>query len=499
MKLYFLFSCLLPLLCCGELSEKKLKTIYNGLNPSSISQHLAFYSLYSDQPIGKQALKDLSALLSDKPLILSSDMIKVLIEMMNKPIDQPLLIASDDIFQSFNLINIELPHTKLKGHSVWTEEDVQSLPLEEIDLARGLFLSQFGPDKPKIQAYEMLLDLMALQIKARLPQKASPEEIIRVINTFIFDELGFRFPPHSLYAKNIDLYTYLPSVLDSHRGVCLGVSTLYLCLGQRLSLPLEIITPPGHIYIRYHSENKIINIETTARGIHIDCEDYLGIKTRALQIRTLREVIGMAHFNQASVYWQNKEYDKAVAAYLKAEPYMLNDPLLKELLGYALLMTDQKEKGEQKLRDIQGFVPDHAIMKETVVEDYFKGHIDAEGIKVLFMHVDETRESILLKKEALEKTLKKWPFFRAGIASLAETWLELHRSGEALEVLNRFLILETKDPEIHYYVAMIYERQNNYPKAWFHLQQAEKLLKEKNHVAKPLKELRRELLSSFPE
>jgi tetratricopeptide (TPR) repeat protein len=115
------------------------------------------------------------------------------------------------------------------------------------------------------------------------------------------------------------------------------------------------------------------------------------------------------------------------------------------------------------------------------------------------MHVDETRESILLKKEALEKTLKKWPFFRAGIASLAETWLELHRSGEALEVLNRFLILETKDPEIHYYVAMIYERQNNYPKAWFHLQQAEKLLKEKNHVAKPLKELRRELLSSFPE
>ena len=76
----------------------------------------------------------------------------------------------------------------------------------------------------------------------------------------------FRFPPHSLYAKDIDVYTFLPSVLDSRRGVCLGVSILYLCLAQRLDLPLEAMTPPGHIYVRYGED---LNIETTARGIDV--------------------------------------------------------------------------------------------------------------------------------------------------------------------------------------------------------------------------------------
>lgn len=113
--------------------------------------------------------------------------------------------------------------------------------------SRSFFKSQFGPDRVRIQSYEALIDLMALQILARLPKQASAEEKIIAINTFIFDEMGFRFPPHSLYAKDIDLYTFLPSVLDSRRGVCLGVSILYLCLAQRLELPLEMITPPGPV------------------------------------------------------------------------------------------------------------------------------------------------------------------------------------------------------------------------------------------------------------
>src|SRR5665647_1570782 len=105
---------------------------------------------------------------------------------------------------------------------------------------------------------------MALQILARLPPKASPQQKILKINELIFDEMRFRFPPHSLYAKDIDVYTFLPSVLDSHRGVCLGVSILYLCIAQRLDLNLEMITPPGHIYVRYRTTDQTINIETTA-------------------------------------------------------------------------------------------------------------------------------------------------------------------------------------------------------------------------------------------
>jgi regulator of sirC expression with transglutaminase-like and TPR domain len=102
---------------------------------------------------------------------------------------------------------------------------------------------------------------MALQILARLPENASSEEMIRVMNEMLFNEMRFRFPPQSLGIKEVDLYTVLPSVLDSRRGVCLGVSIIYLCLAQRLDLNLEVITPPGHIYVRY-VDPKTLEFET---------------------------------------------------------------------------------------------------------------------------------------------------------------------------------------------------------------------------------------------
>src|SRR4029079_11872384 len=138
------------------------------------------------------------------------------------------------------------------------------------------------------KAYEAAVDLMSLQILALLQEKAKDhKELIRGINEFIFEEMRFRFPPHSLYSQSIDEYTFLPSVLESRRGVCLGVSILYLCIAQRLNLAIEMITPPGHIYVRYRNDDTIINIETTARGIHVDCEEYLSVNLCALQKRTI--------------------------------------------------------------------------------------------------------------------------------------------------------------------------------------------------------------------
>jgi tetratricopeptide (TPR) repeat protein len=392
-----------------------------------------------------------------------------------------------------------LHHYSLKGHQVWSEQEVLALQLNEIDIARGLFLSQFGSDRLRIESYEALIDLMALQILARLQKNASPEEKITAINTFIFDEMGFRFPPHSLYAKDIDLYTFLPSVLDSHRGVCLGVSILYLCLAQRLALPLEMITPPGHIYVRYAEGDKIINIETTARGIHVDSNEYLSVNTRSLQKRTIKEVIGMTHFNQASVYWQNGKYEKALHAYQKAEPYMKGDPLLKELMGYILMLTGHQEEGEKLIRAIKDVIPDYAITKSTIAEDYLKGVVDAKGISVIFNRIDEDRQSVLTKKQALEEVLERYPHFRSGILNLAVTWLQLHRTGEALDVLQRFQVLDQSDPEVHYYLSVLYAQRRDFLHAWYHLQQAEAITRAHNHFPKTLRELRRELLNYCPE
>jgi len=260
-----------------------------------------------------------------------------------------------------------------------------------------------------------------------------------------------------------------------------------------------MITPPGHIYVRYRSGDQIINIETTARGIHMECQRYLGVNTRSLQQRTIREVIGMAHFNQASAFWQQGNYDSALSAYQKAEPYMRGDPLLKELMGYVLLLSGKKEEGEKLLWDIKDHVPEYALVKGSIAEDYFNGFVDYDGIKTVYAKTEEDRQSILNQKEALKKVLERCPRFKSGILSLAGIWLQLHRTGEALEVLRSYIALDNGDPEAHYYMSVLSAQRLDYPKAWYHLQQAEAIAKSHQYKCKDLVDLRRELLNCCPE
>ena len=489
-------------------SEGKLKVLYNSLDPNSISQHLAYYELYQGTPLAQQALNDAWSLLTGnnacninvtKKIPLSLSFIHSLISLVNKSTTDELMTFDQESLDTFEKLSRSLSHSQLKGHYVWSEEEVLQLPLEQIDLARGLLISQFGNDRNRIQSYEAVIDLMALQILARLPKNASDLEKIYAINTYIFEEIGFRFPPHSLLSAAVDSYSFLPSVIDSRKGVCLGVSILYLCIAQRMQLPLEMITPPGHIYVRYRKGDHLINIETTARGIHLDCKHYLSVNTCSLQLRTIREVIGMVHFNQSSIYWQRESYPEVVQSYRKAILYMDNDPLLKELLGYALIIIGEKNEGEYFLKQIQNHKPAHFLTKSSMVEDYFNGKMDAEGFKVIFSKEEEDRNSQLKRKERLENILKNHPYFRAGILSLAMCWMKLHRTGEALNNLERYLQIDKTDPEIYYYYAILNLMRYNYPKAWMGLKQAESLTKMHSYEAEELKDLRRELLRICPE
>lgn len=491
-----------------EPSEQKLKTIYAGLDPTSLSQHLAFYELYAHKPLGQQALKDAWQILTGKPLanqfithplLLSCSVIDAMVALVNKQPDQELKILDERDLSEIDQFANRLAHKKLKGHYAKTEQEVWKLEPYEIDLARGLFLSEMGPNDLRIRTYEALLDMMALQILARLPKNATPEEKILQISFLVFEEMGFRFPPQSTFSQEVDIYSFLPSVLDSHKGVCLGVSILYICLAQRLDLNLEIITPPGHIYVRYRDHQTVINIETTARGIHLESEHYLSIDTCCLQHRNIKETIGLAHFNQAAVYWQQSQYEKAKQAYLRAQPYLPNDCLLKELLAYTYLLTENKVEGEKLLWEIKDHIPDFAITKNTIAEDYFEGKADAECIKILFSRPEENRSSILIHKNKLEETLKRFPQFRSGIVQFALLWIKLHRYGEAVDILKNSYEIFRDDPEVNYYLAALYGLRCDYPQAWKHLKQAEKLVHSKGHYPKTLKDFKRELLKECPE
>jgi len=506
-------------------ADLHLTTLYNSLDPRSISQLFAFYHLYPDSSEGKQALSNAWELMHShrkekkylegelaciafpragekSRLVLPAMEINSIIALVNKQPFETDIHLDEDQLTLIETISDHLSNRRLKGFTVWDKESLTALPSEEIDLARALLLYQFEDDRLedrlKVRQYEATLDLISLQILARLPLGASHEEKINAINHFIFHEKRFRFPPHSLWAKDIDVYTFLPSVLDSRLGVCLGVSILYLSVAQRLDLPLEIITPPGHIFIRYNSGKSTLNIETTARGIHLPDKVYLGINTRKLQQRTLKEVIGLAFINQASVFWQKDDFETTVELYEKALPYLPNDPLLEMLLGYNYLFVGRFEEGKKLLTKIRDVTFDHAVSKEVTPADFLDGKVNAEGIKAIFSHVDETRKSILDKQKQLRDILNEYPNFRDGILQLAITYLQLGRGQEAHSTLRRYHDLDPTSPLVEYYLATLCLNRFHYQKAWNYLKEAQILTANRHHNPYCLKGLNHALRTLYP-
>ncbi len=172
--------------------------------------------------------------------------------------------------------------------------------------------------------------------------------------------------------------------------------------------------------------------------------------------------------------------------------------LLRELMAFQYLFTGNQEEGRRLLEQVRNYVPDYAVSGDTAVEDLLNGEVDEEGIKVVFMHVDETRASILEKKAALEKVLEKYPKFRTGVFNLAVVWLQLHRENEALKVLERYHEMEKSDPTAEYYLTALYAMRLDYNKSWEHMHNLERLLHARQHHPKLLKELHKELASLSP-
>jgi len=486
-----------------------LSALYSTLDPTSVAQHFAFYELYPKSAEGRQALKVAWDLLNgsnvdgDPELVLPQLDPQPLINFVNRTRDENQLVLSEEQLLVIEKLSRNLLNRQLKGFGLWDQEALLKLAPGEIDLARGMLLAESGDspeNRQKIRSYEANIDLMALQILARLSPDATGLEKVRAINDYVFSEMRFRFPPHSLHAKEIDVYTFLPSVLDSRRGVCLGVSILYLCLAQRLGLELEAVTPPGHIYVRYNPPNgEIVNIETTARGIDVPSERYLGLETRKLQQRDIRQVIGLAFMNQAAVSWHKNDPKTAIALYEKAKPFVGEDLLLNTFLGFNYLFAGKEKEGRALLEKVKGVVPDHAITADTITEDYLSGKADAGALQAIFSEVDESRDSILEKQKKLEQTVAKFPHFRQGWFHLAITWLQLGREKEALPILEKYIAMTPQDPTANYYMAAIHFQRRNFTPAWKYYRKAQAIVAAKEHTPHALKQLRQALQRACPE
>jgi len=146
---------------------------------------------------------------------------------------------------------------------------------EDFELEEGaLLLAQTQFPEINSGGYRALLDDFATELRERLDLNGPPEQILRVINEYLFYELKFSGNEQTIEPEN----SYLNCVLDRRTGNPISLCVLYLLVGRRLRLPITGIGLPGHFVCRYQTSRAEIYIDAFGRGrllTKADCIKYL--------------------------------------------------------------------------------------------------------------------------------------------------------------------------------------------------------------------------------
>jgi regulator of sirC expression with transglutaminase-like and TPR domain len=155
---------------------------------------------------------------------------------------------------------------------------------EELDLeeATGLLAQTHYPET-NLEAYRALYDTWAQDLRERLKMGAAPEQILSVLNGYLFKDLGFVGHEHYGYDPES---CYLNRVVDRRTGNPIGLCAVYLFVARRLRLPVAGIGLPGHFICRYQSSTKEIYVDCFRQGRFLtkgDCIKYLLQTNHTLQ------------------------------------------------------------------------------------------------------------------------------------------------------------------------------------------------------------------------
>jgi hypothetical protein len=110
--------------------------------------------------------------------------------------------------------------------------------------------------------------------------------------------------------------TFLAGLLRTRRGSCVSMPLIYLVIGQRLGLPVHLVTVGKHYFIRWDEPGYRMNIETTIvekvavtpdDSVYLDAEGLKRDQVTGSQLRNLtrREVVGNLFYTR-SCYWGMK-------------------------------------------------------------------------------------------------------------------------------------------------------------------------------------------------
>jgi tetratricopeptide (TPR) repeat protein len=385
---------------------------------------------------------------------------------MMKHIKVLLLVICSLLFTDYYLLRAEQ-----------SDEEVQALNAfknamrsdENINVAEFALIIA-GSIYPDINQKDYLhkIDQMADEIKKNLgnanpPDRTSragePEKIIQAINNYFRQK---KVVAESVTKEVIIANFMLNKVVDSVKGNCLGLSTLYWSLAERLNLPLQAIVIPQHVFLIYDNGRNSRFIEATSRGAEVSREEYIK-KTRSLVGDTIprynigdeikfrhvskQQFIGLMLYNRGVYYLKKSKNSDALSDFnwtLILDPE--NNEAYKNRGGIYLQQGKFSEARDdfKKVLELQSDAPANyfnlgqALSNLNQIDDAIKNYDQALRMAPDYADVYHNRGLAYAKQNLLDK---------------------------ALGDLEHAISLDPKNGSFYYNRAIIYEKMGNTDKA----------------------------------
>jgi len=196
-------------------------------------------------------------------------------------------------------------------------------PDEQIDLAlSALYIAQEEYPSLDVIKHFNTLDTMASEVIERLPTQNYPLKIIQTINSYLYDELGFKGNVADYYDPR---NSFLNDALDRRLGIPITLSLIYLEIAKRIEFPMVGVGMPGHFIIRPQIAEMDIFVDPFNRGEVLffnDCQERITklygepvtMQPEFLAPLTNRQFLARLLSNLKLIYLNNQKLEKALAA-----------------------------------------------------------------------------------------------------------------------------------------------------------------------------------------
>ena len=382
----------------------------------------------------------------------------------------------------------------MQGLKANTIDEVLALPDEEIDIATaGLLLSKQWDNTVDIEKYRRQIDEMALSLEPMVAKEQSPYAIVRAINNYLFVELKYDVPEAAKFespSRNIAMMDeklfFLHSVLETKKGVCTGLSMLYLSLAERLHLPIYSVAVPGHLFVRY-DDNKIrINIETTDKGTSHSNSYYarhFQVSHRKLYLVNLnkKQTIGYLLSNLGLAYRNQGKIDEAMAEWKKTISIVPDYPDAHSNLGLVYLKQGNLEKAIVEYKKVISIIPRYAEAHVNLGIAYGgQGKLEEEiaALKTAIKINPNLAEAhynlglVYRKQSKIEKAIVEYktairinPNYLQAHVNLGLIYQKQGKLDEAISEYKTAISITPNDAEAHYNLGVVYNKQGKLDEA----------------------------------